>query len=166
MKPRALHRYSYMRFRVLYLLILALVVTRAAPVRADDVGWQDGESQLWGYEHDFGDPSSAMRLRIQQTADRTVHRAGGWALNPCPQAGPGNVRAFCWSSYGRDLRMVLPKLAFNALAALRPHTLYSYQSLDVRFPPALRLRLPFDATTSVGYEYDDDLLGIRIRVPF
>jgi hypothetical protein len=166
MKPEAQRRQFFMRGFLC--LLMLLVIVPASLARADELAWQRGQSQLWGYELDFGDPSSAMRLRIQQTADRSVRRTGvgAWGLSPCPDTGRGKVRAFCWSSYGRDLRMVLPQVAFNALAALRPRTLYSYRTLDLRFPPALRLRLPLEATTSVGYEYDDDLAGIRIRIPF
>jgi hypothetical protein len=62
--------------------------------------------------------------------------------------------------------MVLPELAFDAVAMLLPHTIYSYRALDLRFPPAVRVRLPFNATTTMGYEYDDELLGIRLRLNF
>ena len=118
------------------------------------------------YETEFSDASSAMRIRIEQVADRGVEKHGRWAFSPCTLEDAPRGRALCWSSYGRNLHMVLPELAFDAVAMLLPHTIYSYRALDLRFPPAVRVRLPFNATTTMGYEYDDELLGIRLRLNF
>lgn len=142
------------------------------------VAWTHGaacaQSQMWqtdsfgdgSYGEDMGNAASAMRMRIYQATDKGLSRSEQWALNPCTVEDSPRMRAFCWSSYGRDLHIVLPELAFNAVAMLQPHTLFSYKALDVRFPPALRLRLPYNASATVGYEYDDTQPGIRLRWQF
>ena len=70
----------------------------------------------------------------------------------------------CWSSHGRNLHIMLPALVWDMVYALRPRTLYSYKSLDVRMPPSVRVRLPLNATTNFGYE--DEILGWRISLKF
>jgi len=128
--------------------------------------WQAGSVDDRFYAEDTRNEAFAMRMRIHQAADKGLSRSQEWALNPCTVESNPRMRAFCWSSYGRDLHIVLPELAFNAVAMLQPHTLFSYKAIDVRFPPALRLRLPFHASTTIGCEYDDPQPGIRFRWQF
>lgn len=149
--------------------VFILCVAASAPKEAcaQFGAWQENSASTQGYATDFNDPSSAMRIRIEQVADRgTLGRRDKWAFSPCNVAEVRWGQGVCWSSYGRNLHMVLPKLAFNAVSMLMPHTIYSYQALDVRFPPALRIHLPYDATTTMGYSYDDELVGIRLNLNF
>jgi hypothetical protein len=73
-------------------------------------------------------------------------------------------RFFCWSSYGRQLHMALPTVAADVFGMLVPHTLYRYKAVDLRFPPAVRVHLPFNATSTLGYE--DEFLGMRLHLKF
>ena len=155
-----------MRRVIAAVFILGLAAFAPKAANAQLGGWQDNSSDAANYEPAVADPAYAMRIRIEQVADRGVERHGRWAFSSCTLEDAPRGRALCWSSYGRNLHMVLPELAYNAVAMLMPHTIYSYQALDLRFPPAVRVRLPFHATTTMGYEYDDELLGIRLHLSF
>jgi hypothetical protein len=147
--------------------VLCLTAFASSAACAQIGGWQDAWSDAGDYQPDFGDPSSAMRIRIEQVADHGSGHGSKWAFTPCTLADAPRASALCWSSYGRNLHMVLPKLALNAVSVLRPHTIYSYQAFDLRFPPAVRVHMPFNATTTVGYEYDnDELFGVHLRLNF
>jgi hypothetical protein len=82
-------------------------------------------------------------------------------LDPCAMEKTATRRTYCWSSYGRDLHIVLPNLAWNVIGVFRPRTFYTYKSVDLRFPPSVRVRLPFeDSSTTFGY--DDEMVGWKL----
>jgi hypothetical protein len=110
------------------------------------------------------DPGQPMRMRMHDIADEGLSGDEKDALHPCGTERSERRRLFCWSSYGRNLRMSLPVPVSVVVGALRPRTLYSYQSIDLRFPPSVRINLPFNATTTFGY--DDETLAWRLRWKF
>jgi hypothetical protein len=111
------------------------------------------------------DPGASMRVRMSEVADSGLSKAISRALSPCGADRSERRRLFCWSSYGRNHRIWLPKPAWVLVGALMPHTVWSYKAVDVRFPPSVRVRLPFEnATTSFGYE--DEQVGMRLRWKF
>jgi len=148
--------------------VLALCFAAAMPRSASAGFFGPGESDGAAayYDADFADPASAMRMRIEQVADHGSGRLARLALSPCTLSDVRWGQGVCWSSYGRNLHMVLPKLAYRGMAFLLPHTLYSYRSVDLRFPPALRLRLPSHAMTVMGYESYSDSFSLRFEIDF
>jgi hypothetical protein len=113
---------------------------------------------------DFPDPGADMRLRMSSVADRGLDDSTERALAPCGMDRSEKRRFFCWSSYGRHLYMALPTAAANVIGLVMPHTLYSYKAIDFRFPPSIRVHLPFNATSTFGYE--DETLGMRLQLKF
>ena len=105
-----------------------------------------------------------MRLRILSVVDGYDRSARRSSLSPCDLEQSKQRKYICWSSHGRNLHIMLPALVWDMVYALRPRTLYSYKSLDVRMPPSVRVRLPLNATTNFGYE--DEILGWRISLKF
>jgi len=110
------------------------------------------------------DPGASMQLSIHNVADRGLSDSANESLAPCGMDRSEKRRFFCWSSYGRRLHMALPTVAANVFGMLVPHTLYRYKAVDLRFPPAVRVHLPFDATSTLGYE--DEFLGMRLQLKF
>ena len=125
---------------------------------ADDRDREDFEAD------EFPDPGAEMRLNMSSVTDRGLGDSAERALAPCGMDRSEKRRFFCWSSYGRHLYMALPTAAANVVGMLMPHTLYSYKAIDLRFPPSVRVHLPFDATSTFGYE--DETLGMRLQLKF
>ena len=156
----------HLRVTVFALCAFGLVPTGAFATDAvSDRSSVDESATYYGERWD-DDPASAMRLRTQSVFDGHSQGEKRARLIPCEIGRSKNLRFICWSSYGRNLQMALPKLVFGVVHTLRPRTLYSYKALDVRMPPSLRMHLPFNATTDVGYDYDDDILGVRVGLRF
>ena len=157
---------------VMLLLCVACLALAASSAKADELNdWMaslpldggpyglDGDDDVRGL-----DPGSSMRLQMHDVADRGLGADTARTLSPCSMDRSVQRRLLCWSSHGRNLHMYLPKIAWNVIYVFRPRTLYSYKAVDVRFPPHLHVRLPFNATTNIGYE--DEMLGARLRLKF
>jgi hypothetical protein len=113
---------------------------------------------------EVSDPATSMQIRMHQVWDVGLSDRESRALSPCGSERSDTRRLFCWTSYGRNLRVSLPKPAWLVVGVLRPRTLLSYKAVDLRFPPSVRVHLPYDATSDVGYE--DEAFGIRFRLKF
>lgn len=113
---------------------------------------------------DRPDPGASMSLKMHNIADRGLGDAAEDALNPCATDPSERRRLFCWSTGGRSHHIMLPAIAMDMVHALSSRTLYSYKTVDVRFPPSVRVRLPYNATSTIGYE--ESLLGLRLRWRF
>ena len=79
------------------------------------------------------DPGASMRMRMSEIADTGLSGALTRALSPCGYDRSERRRLFCWSSYGRDLRISLPKAAWiadydraRALAKQQDKLLFTY----------------------------------------
>jgi hypothetical protein len=114
---------------------------------------------------DLPDPGQSMRLRMHEIADADLRNDENDALHPCGEERSERRRLYCWSSHGRNLQISLIRPAAMLFGALVPRTLYSYKSVDLRFPPALRLHLPLDNATST-FGYEDERFGLRLRWKF
>jgi hypothetical protein len=147
------------------LILFFVVLLAGAPtvVHANELtDWMNRQA----FELDMAEPNpgSAMRQSIHYVADRGLDGRLADQSDVCGLEATPHQRAYCWTSYGRNLRIMMPELAWNVVSVLRPHTLYSYKAVDLRFPPAVRLRLPNDAFTVIGY--DDEFMGWRLRIKF
>ena len=139
-------------------------VPNVATATENDTGWWAEESGTQPEDPETADPASAMRLRILSVVDGYDAHQKHIGLSPCDFEQGKQRRFICWSNHGRNLHVMLPTLVWDMVYSLRPRTLYSYKSLDIRMPPSVRVRLPFNATTNFGYE--NDMLGLRIGLKF
>ena len=114
---------------------------------------------------DLPDPGQSMRLRMHEIADADLRTDESDEVHPCGEERSERRRLYCWSSHGRNLRISLIRPAAVVFGALVPRTLYSYKSVDLRFPPAVRLHLPFENATST-FGFEDERLGFRLRWKF
>jgi len=135
-----------------------MLAQSSADFSADERDREDFEAD------DYPDPGADMRLRMSSVADRGLDDSAEGALAPCGMDRSEKRRFFCWSSYGRHLYMALPAAAADVFGLFVPHTFYRYKAIDLRFPPSVRVHLPFDATSTFGYE--DETLGMRLRLRF
>jgi hypothetical protein len=165
--PRRSAPCNAMKSRRVAVLLFAwcVLTTTSSPALAADSesesGWWTQDSATHHEEPGAIDPATAMQMRILSVVDGYAERDRVAALSPCDLAQETERRFICWSSYGRNLHIALPRLVWKIV---RPRTLYSYKSVDVRIPPSVHVRLPFKATSKLGYE--DELLGWRVGLKF
>lgn len=85
---------------------------------------------------------------------------------PCEIEASKGLELYCWSTLGRRMSITLPESFANVLGILRPRTIFSFGSFDLRFPPEVRIRLPYDATSYIGYDLEENIVGLRLKIPF